>query len=190
MPLKRVTHRNTKNLGIPEVQNNIESSGTLDIVLKEDFGRDKDLKTLLKTVQLEPFTGEDLDNASRLEEWIISMEDYIDLAEYNFVSKGIIDRAKIKGPAKIWWKLNCKSRGVLEITQSWEELQLHLRERYSPPNYLTTKMNEFLACVQRGRTIDTYYEDFIKLSRHAPLITEEQKLSCFILGLEENLLMK
>ncbi|MCO5567429.1 hypothetical protein L7F22_021120 [Adiantum nelumboides] len=96
-------------------------------------------------------------------------------------------RAKLKGSAKIWWKLNCKSRGVLEVTQSWEELQLRLRERYSPPNYLTTKMNEFLACVRRGRTIDTYYEDFIKLSRHAPLITEEQKLSRFILGLEGKL---
>ncbi|MCO5602462.1 hypothetical protein L7F22_056594 [Adiantum nelumboides] len=132
-------------------------------------------------------SGEDLDNVSKLEEWIISMEDYFDLAEYNFVAKGIMGRAKIKGPAKIWWKLNCKSRGVLEITQSWEELQLCLRERYSPPNYLTTKMNEFLACVRRGRTIDTYYEDFIKLSRHAQLITEEQKLNHFILGLEEKL---
>ncbi|MCO5597986.1 hypothetical protein L7F22_052075 [Adiantum nelumboides] len=187
MPPRRVIRRNTRNFGIPEVQNNIESSGMPDIVLKEDFGRNKDLKTLLKTVQPEPFTGEDLDNASKLEEWIISMEDYFDLAEYNFVAKGIMGRAKIKGPAKIWWKLNCKSRGVLEIIQSWEELQLRLRERYSPPNYLTTKMNEFLACVRRGRTIDTYYEDFIKLSRHASLITEEQKLSRFILGLEEKL---
>ncbi|MCO5563571.1 hypothetical protein L7F22_017216 [Adiantum nelumboides] len=116
-----------------------------------------------------------------------SMEDYFDLVEYNSVPKGIMGRAKIKGLAKIWWKLNCKSRGVLKITQSWEELQLRLRERYSPPDYLTTKMNEFLACVQRGKTIDTYYEDFIKLSRHAPLITEEQKLSRFILGLEGKL---
>ncbi|MCO5601489.1 hypothetical protein L7F22_055610 [Adiantum nelumboides] len=63
MPPRRVTRRNTKNLEIPEVQNNIESSGTPDIVLKEDFGRNKDLKTLLKTVQPKPFTGEDSDNA-------------------------------------------------------------------------------------------------------------------------------
>ncbi|MCO5579563.1 hypothetical protein L7F22_033420 [Adiantum nelumboides] len=112
------------------------------------------------------------------------MEDYFDLAEYNSVAKGIMGRAKIKGPAKIWCKLNCKSTGVAEINQSWEELQLCLRKWYLPPNYLTTKMNEFLACVRRGRTIDTYYEEFIKLSRYAPLITKEQKLSRFILGLE------
>lgn len=38
-------------------------------------------------------------------------------------------------------------------------------------------MNEFLSCVRRGRAIDTYYEEFVKLSRHAPLMDEEQKLS-------------
>ncbi|MCO5581969.1 hypothetical protein L7F22_035858 [Adiantum nelumboides] len=59
----KVIRRNTKNLEIPEVRNNIESFGMPDIVLKEDFGRDKDLKTLLKSVQPEPFTGEDSDNA-------------------------------------------------------------------------------------------------------------------------------
>ncbi|MCO5561789.1 hypothetical protein L7F22_015413 [Adiantum nelumboides] len=187
MPPRRVTRSNTGNPEIPEVHNNIESSGTPEVVLREDFGRDKDLKALLKSVQPEPFTGEDSDIAGKLDEWIISMEDYFELAEYNSIAKGIMGRAKIKGSAKIWRKLNCKSRGVAQITQSWEELQLRLRERYSPPNYMTTKMNEFLACVRRGLAIDTYYEEFVKLSRYAPLMTEEQKLSRFILGLERKL---
>ena len=48
-------------------------------------------------------------------------------------------------------------------------------------------MNEFLSCVRRGQAIDHYYEEFVKLSRHAPLMTEEQKLSRFIIGLEGHL---
>ena len=48
-------------------------------------------------------------------------------------------------------------------------------------------MNEFLYCVKKGWPIDEYYEDFLKLSRHAPLMTQEQKLSTFILGLEGQL---
>ena len=48
-------------------------------------------------------------------------------------------------------------------------------------------MNEFLSCVRKGRLVDEYYEDFVKLSRYAPLMTEEQKLSQFILGLEDQL---
>ena len=48
-------------------------------------------------------------------------------------------------------------------------------------------MNEFLSCVRRGQAIDDYYEEFVKLSRHAPLMTEEQKLSRFIIVLEGHL---
>ncbi|MCO5597053.1 hypothetical protein L7F22_051127 [Adiantum nelumboides] len=48
-------------------------------------------------------------------------------------------------------------------------------------------MNEFLSCTRKGKTIEEYHEEFVKLSRHAPLMSEEQKLSRFILGLEGKL---
>ena len=35
--------------------------------------------------------------------------------------------------------------------------------------------------------MDDYYEEFLKLARHAPLMSEDQKLSIFALGLEGNL---
>ena len=63
----------------------------------------------------------------------------------------------------------------------------NLKEQYLPLNYTTIKMNEFLSCVRRGRAIDDYYEEFVKLSRHAPLMTEEKKLSRFIIGLKGQL---
>ena len=44
--------------------------------LMEDFGRDKNLKTLLKSVQPKAFTGEGTDIPKILEEWIIAMDDY------------------------------------------------------------------------------------------------------------------
>ena len=165
----------------------MDNSRTQTVIPKEDFGRDKDLKSLLKSVQPEAFSGEGVNVANVLEEWIISMDDYFSLAEYNFIAQGIMSRAKLTGSAKVWWKLNCQSRGVAEVTQSWEELQLRLKERYWPLNYATTKMNEFLACTRRGRAIDIYYEDFVRLSRYAPLISEDQKLSRFVLGLEGKL---
>ena len=45
------------------------------VVPAEDFGRDKDLKNLLRTLQLKHFTGEGEDVPKILEEWIMSMED-------------------------------------------------------------------------------------------------------------------
>ena len=50
----------------------------------------------------------------------------------------------------------------------WGELKESLKERYLPLNYATTKMNEFLSCVRKGKPIDEYYEEFVKLSRHSP----------------------
>ena len=45
----------------------------------EDFGRDKDIKNLLKTLQPKAFAGEGSDVSKGLKEWIMSMEDYFSL---------------------------------------------------------------------------------------------------------------
>ena len=107
----------------------------------------------------------------------MSMEDYFALAEYNFVAQRIMERKKLGGPAKLWWNLHCQTQSKKENTVGWDDLQKSLKECYLPTNYSTVKMNEFLSCAQKGRLIDEYYEDFVKLSRYAPLMTEEQKLS-------------
>ena len=162
--------------------------GLVEPMVVEDFGRDKDLKTLLKSLQSKSFTGEGADILKVLEEWIMSMmEDYFALAEYNVLAQGIMGRAKLEGSAKLWWKLHCHIQGRSENSMGWEELKQSLKERYLPLNYSTSKMNEFLSSVRRGQTVDVYYEEFVKLSRHASLMTEEQKLSRFIIGLEGQL---
>ena len=85
------------------------------------------------------------------------------------------------------WKLHCQTQRKKENTVGWDDLQKSLKKRYLPINYSTVKMNDFLSCVRKDRLVDEYYEDFVKLSRYAPLMTEEQKLSRFILGLEGQL---
>ena len=146
----------------------------------EDFGRDKDLKALLRSLQPRNFTGEEGDTPKALEEWVMSMEDYFALAQYNSVAQSLMGRAKLDGSAKLWWKLHCQNMNRTETSMSWEELKHSLKERYLPLNYSTAKMNEFLSCTRKGRGIEVYYEEFVKLSRHAPLMTEEQKLSRFV----------
>ena len=121
---------------------------------REDFGRDKDLRTLLKNLQPKSFKGEGTDIPKILEEWIISMEDYFALANYNSIAQGIMGRAKLEGSAKLWWKLHCQTQGKAENSMGWEELKKGLRERYLPLNYTTIKINEFLSCVRNGRAID------------------------------------
>ena len=117
----------------------------------------------------------------------MAMEDYFALAQYYTPTHEILGRAKLEGSAKLWWKLYCQTQGRAEATMGWLELKNGLKERYLPLNYSTVKMNEFLSCVRKGRGVETYYEEFVKLSCHAPQMTEEQKLSRFILGLEGQL---
>ena len=95
---------------------------------QEDFGRDKDLKTLLKSLQPKNFSSEGDNVSNTLEEWIIEIEDYFALAKYNSVAQGIMGKAKLTGSTKIWWKLNYQSRGVAEVTQYWNELKTRLKE--------------------------------------------------------------
>ena len=140
---------------------------------QEEFGRDKDLETLLKLLQPKNFLGEGDNVSNILEEWSIEMEDYFAIVRYNLVAQGIMGKAKLTSSAKLWWKLNCQSQGVAEVTQHWNELKTRLKEQYYPLNFEILKMNEFLACSQKGCTMDLYYEEFVKLPRYAPLMTKE-----------------
>ena len=74
----------------------------IDNPAMEDFGRDKDLKNLLKNLQPKAFTGEGNNIPKILEEWIMSMDDYFALAGYNVLAQGIMGRSKLKGSAKLW----------------------------------------------------------------------------------------
>ncbi|MCO5567997.1 hypothetical protein L7F22_021693 [Adiantum nelumboides] len=187
MPPRRVFRPREENPTPPVGAYNTALPPDQPTVEVEDFGRDKNIKNLLKTLQPKAFTREGADVPKELEEWVMAMEDYFVLAGYNSLAKGIMGSAKLEGPAKLWRKLNCASRGVSEHSQSWDDLKERLRERYLPLNYSTLKMNEFLSCTRKGKTIEEYHEEFVKLSRHAPLMSEEQKLSRFILGLEGKL---
>ena len=122
----------------------------MEVAKREDFGRDKDLKTLLKHLQPKAFKGEGANIPKILEEWIISMDDYFSLANFNSIAQGIMGRAKLEGSAKLWWKLHCQTQGKAKIFLGWEELKKSLKEWYLQLNYSTMKMNEFLSCVRRG----------------------------------------
>ena len=82
--------------------NELVANHATDLKMIEDFGRDKDLKALLGSLQPKSFTGEGGDTPKILEEWIMSMEDYFSLAKYNPLAQRIMGKAKLEGSAKIW----------------------------------------------------------------------------------------
>ena len=63
----------------------------------EDFGRDKDLKNLLKNFQPKAFTGEGTYVPKICEEWIMSMDDCFALDGFNALAQGIMGKDKLEG---------------------------------------------------------------------------------------------
>ena len=61
----------------------------------------------MKNIQPKVFIGYEIDIPKILEEWIMSMDEYFSLANYNVVAQGLMGRAKLEGSTKLWWKLHC-----------------------------------------------------------------------------------
>ena len=74
------------------------------------------------------FSGESHNIPKILEEWIMTMDAYFALAEYNTVAQGIMAKAKLEVLAKLWWKLHCQTLGKLQKSIGWEELKKSLKE--------------------------------------------------------------
>ena len=74
----------------------IAAQGNLRLLARdiEEFGRDKDIKSLLK--QPKHFTGKGTDVPRELKEWVMAMKDYFALAGYNAMAQGLMGRAKNK----------------------------------------------------------------------------------------------
>ena len=77
----------------------IAATAPVEAIPVEDFDRDKDLKNLLRNLLPKAFTGDGEDVPKLLEEWILSMEDYFSIAQYNSLAQGLMGRAKLDGPA-------------------------------------------------------------------------------------------
>ena len=86
----------------------------IEEAVKEDAGRDRNLKKILKNLKPKAFLGEDRNVLRTLEEWIMTLDDYFALAHNNIVAQGIMTKAKLEGSAKVWWKLHCQTLGKLE----------------------------------------------------------------------------
>ena len=57
------------------------------------------------------------------EVWIEAMSDYFSAAARTTpVNQSMLARFCLLGDAKLWWKQWCKDEGVLEGSQSWENL--------------------------------------------------------------------
>ena len=147
------------------------------IVLDQNMGNDvnpvlytelQEKKLLIKQMQPPTFRGKGIGLEKAAESWIKQMDDYFTAAGTVASNKAMLGMFKLAGEAKLWWKQNCKDRGVSEVSQTWEDIKTAVKERYLPPGHETLKMNEFYGLTQKEMTLGEYYAKFVSLRCYAP----------------------
>ena len=130
------------------------------------------------------FLGEGKDVAKEAEAWIKALDDYFLLINTSVENESMIARYKLIGEAKLWWKEWCREQMIDESTVVSKVIKEAIKERYLPLDHETLKMNELYGLTQKHLSVDSYYSEFVKLKRYAPLMTKPQAMSRFVWGLD------
>lgn len=127
------------------------------------------------------FDGEQEEAA---EAWLINMNKYFQLYEYDHNLKARLAIFQLQGKATLWWEEIKIVKGVIERNITWEKFQKYFKERYLTKCLYDEKAREFhdLRLVQQ--TMDEFINRFTSLLRYVPYIKEEKaKVQRFVSSL-------
>eukprot|EP00253_Pinus_taeda_P030332 PITA_30332 len=117
------------------------------------------------------FDGEQEEAA---EAWVINMNKYFQLYEYDHNLKARLAIFQLQGKATLWWEEVKIVRGVTEQTITWEIFQRYFKERYLTERFYDEKGREFHDLRLRQHTMDEFITRFTSFLRYVPYIREEK----------------
>jgi len=119
-------------------------------------------------------------------DWLVLVERFfndIDIPEDKRVK---LVAYRLLGGASAWWEQLqiSRLRQGKGMVQTWTKMKRLLRSRYLPPDYEQILFKQYQDCRQGNRTIETYLEEFHRLSSQNNLLeTEAQQVARFVRGL-------
>eukprot|EP00253_Pinus_taeda_P033189 PITA_33189 len=127
------------------------------------------------------FDGEQEEAA---EAWLINMNKYFQLYEYDHNLKARLAIFQLQGKATLWWEEIKIVKGVSERTITWEKFQKYFKERYLTERFYDEKAREFHDLRLGQQTMDEFINRFTSLLRYVPYIKEEKaKVQRFVSSL-------
>eukprot|EP00253_Pinus_taeda_P011517 PITA_11517 len=127
------------------------------------------------------FDGEQEEAA---EAWIINMNKYFQLYEYDNNLKARLAIFQLQGKATLWWEEVKIVKGVTEQNITWDSFQRFFKERYLTERFYDEKAREFHDLRLGQQTIDEFITRFTSLLRYVPYIREEKaKIQRFVSSL-------
>eukprot|EP00253_Pinus_taeda_P031671 PITA_31671 len=127
------------------------------------------------------FDGEQEEAA---EAWIINMNKYFQLYEYDNNLKARLAIFQLQGKATLWWEEVKIVKGVTKQNITWDSFQRFFKERYLTERFYDEKAREFHDLRFRQQTMDEFITRFTSLLRYVPYIREEKaKVQRFVSSL-------
>eukprot|EP00253_Pinus_taeda_P028245 PITA_28245 len=127
------------------------------------------------------FDGEQEEAA---EAWIINMNKYFKLYEYDNNLKARLAIFQLQGKATLWWEEVKIVKGVTEQNITWDNFKRFFKERYLTEHFYDEKAREFHDLRLGQQTMDEFITRFTSLLRYVPYIREEKaKVQRFVSSL-------
>eukprot|EP00253_Pinus_taeda_P010917 PITA_10917 len=127
------------------------------------------------------FDGEQEEAA---EAWLINMNKYFQLYEYDHNLKARLAIFQLQGKATLWWEEVKIVKGVTEQTITWDNFERYFKERYLTERFYDEKAREFHDLRLGQQTMDEFITCFTSLLRYVPYIREEKaKVQRFVSSL-------
>eukprot|EP00253_Pinus_taeda_P012189 PITA_12189 len=117
------------------------------------------------------FDGEQEEAA---EAWLINMNKYFQLYEYDHNLKARLAIFQLQGKATLWWEEVKIVKGVTEQNITWDNFQRFFKERYLTERFYDEKAREFHDLRLGQQTMDEFITRFTSLLRYVPYIREEK----------------
>eukprot|EP00253_Pinus_taeda_P027426 PITA_27426 len=118
------------------------------------------------------------------EAWLISMNKYFQLYEYDHNLKARLAIFQLQGKATLWWEEVKIVKGVTEQTITWDNFERYFKERYLTERFYDEKAREFHDLRLGQQTMDEFITCFTSLLRYVPYIREEKaKVQRFVSSL-------
>eukprot|EP00253_Pinus_taeda_P013421 PITA_13421 len=118
------------------------------------------------------------------EAWLINMNKYFQLYEYDHNLKARLAIFQLQGKATLWWEEVKIVKGVTEQNITWDNFQNFFKERYLTGRFYDEKAREFHDLRLGQQTMDEFVTRFTSLLRYVPYIREEKsKVQRFVSSL-------
>eukprot|EP00253_Pinus_taeda_P018771 PITA_18771 len=126
----------------------------------------------------------DREQEEAAEAWLINMNKYFQLYEYDHYLKARLAIFQLQGKATLWWEEVKIVKGVTEQNITWDNFQRFFKERYLTERFYDEKAREFHDLRLGQQTMDEFITRFTSLLRYVPYIREEKaKVQRFVSSL-------